>query len=263
MRLILVSDLDGTLLNHHDYSFAAAQPALEHLQRLGLPLILATSKTAAEVAELHAAMQLGSAPAIIENGAGVFRPGVAMAASADDYSQIRDALAHMPKTLRKHFHGFGDMSDADVADLTGLSADGATRARSRIYSEPGLWTGDADAQAAFLQHLAGHGIHARQGGRFLTLSFGRSKADALQELRQELEANTVIALGDAPNDIEMLEAADYAVIVRNDHGPELPPLQRERETSHTAGPTRVRRTTRPGPEGWNQAVFALLRELGL
>ncbi len=42
---LVFTDLDGTLLNHDDYSWEAARPALEELQRQSIPLILVSSKT--------------------------------------------------------------------------------------------------------------------------------------------------------------------------------------------------------------------------
>ena len=95
-----------------------------------------------------------------------------------------------------------------------------------------------------------------KGGRFLTLSFGGTKAQQMDGGMKELGCDTSIALGDAPNDIEMIEAATHGVIIRNDHGTGIPPLPGEQ-----AG--RIRRTALPGPEGWNAAVLSLLDDLGL
>ena len=55
--LALFTDLDGCLLNKHDYDFAPALLVLERLQRLEIPVILSSSKTEAEMrplsVELH------------------------------------------------------------------------------------------------------------------------------------------------------------------------------------------------------------------
>ena len=48
---VVFSDLDGTLLDHSTYSWKAAAPALAALRDRGIPLILASSKTSAEIAE--------------------------------------------------------------------------------------------------------------------------------------------------------------------------------------------------------------------
>jgi mannosyl-3-phosphoglycerate phosphatase len=72
--LIVFSDLDGTLLDHATYSWQAAVPALEALKERGIPLILASSKTSAEIAELRAETGFADCPAIVENGAGLLEP---------------------------------------------------------------------------------------------------------------------------------------------------------------------------------------------
>ena len=72
-RLVVFTDLDGTLLDHHSYSWRAALPAMERLAANGIPLVLNSSKTAAEMRELQRAMGL-RAPFIAENGAAVVIP---------------------------------------------------------------------------------------------------------------------------------------------------------------------------------------------
>ena len=244
---VVFTDLDGTLLDHETYGWDPARPALDALKARGVPLVLASSKTAAEIAPLHAALGLGAAPAIVENGAGIWRPG---AADAEDsaYRRLRRGLDGLPKELRVFFRGFGDMSGYEVADITGLSREAAARARARQHSEPGIWSGDAATLDRFLTALEAEGIAARQGGRFLTLSLGATKADRMGEIAEALGATTTLALGDAPNDIEMLETASAGVIVKNDHGTPLTRLLGE-----DAG--RITRTEAPGPTGWNRAVL--------
>jgi HAD superfamily hydrolase (TIGR01484 family) len=69
---VVFSDLDGTLLDHETYSFDAARPGLDALKSRGIPLILASSKTRAEMQDL--APQLGAAGLIFENGGGLEWP---------------------------------------------------------------------------------------------------------------------------------------------------------------------------------------------
>ena len=116
-ELVVFSDLDGTLLDHENYSYTQAQPALDALASRGIPLILATSKTAAEVAVLHQALNLGDWPAIVENGAGIYRPGASDVGDAS-YASLRAALDSLPADLRAPYKGFGDMTDAEVGNLT-------------------------------------------------------------------------------------------------------------------------------------------------
>ena len=66
--LIVFTDLDGTLLDHETYSLEPARPALDRLASEGIPLILASSKTAAEIDRLRAEIGCADFPAIVENG---------------------------------------------------------------------------------------------------------------------------------------------------------------------------------------------------
>lgn len=248
MRLLIFTDLDGTLLDHESYGFAPARPVLDWLARRQVPVILASSKTAAEIADWQRRLGLAHWPAIVENGAALAGGGFDDSA----WRRLRAALAR----LDAPFRGFGDMTVAEVAALTGLAPDAARRARQREHSEPGLWTGSEGELAAFTAALAAEGITARRGGRFLTLSFGGTKAGQMAALAARFRPGLTVALGDAPNDAEMLTAADRGIIVANPHGPGLPPLPGEPDG-------RIRRTRAAGPAGWAEGLGALLIGQGL
>ncbi|MEM6711829.1 MAG: HAD-IIB family hydrolase [Pseudomonadota bacterium] len=250
MSLLVFSDLDGTLLDHRTYSWEAAQPGLARLKALGAGLVLASSKTGAEIEPLREAMGFAHCPAIVENGAGILWPDEAQTPAAHggstDYDRIRALLA----TLPGGFRGFGDMDAGEVAERTGLSQDAATRAKERCFSEPGIWTGDDAGLTTFMDALAQYGLIAVRGGRFLTLSFGRTKATAMAEVINALQPSKTIALGDAPNDIAMIEAADQGVLIHNPSSPTIETLPSEK-----VGKTI--RTKADGPAGWSEAILML------
>ncbi|MDD9715338.1 HAD-IIB family hydrolase [Dinoroseobacter sp. PD6] len=253
--LLVFTDLDGTLLDHDSYGYGPALPALDALKARGIPLVLASSKTAAEIAPLRAKLGREDCPAIVENGAGILPAHAAPEAGAADYARLRAVLDGLASGMRARFCGFGDMDAAGVAAITGLPDAQAALARRRAFSEPGVWDGTPAQEADFVAALAARGVQARRGGRFLTLSFGGTKADRMAEIVAQYRPRRTLALGDAPNDIEMLEAADRGVIVANPHGTPLPPLPGEADG-------RIRRTEKPGPDGWNAAVCAVLSGLG-
>ncbi|MCY6382455.1 HAD-IIB family hydrolase [Hoeflea prorocentri] len=255
MRLIVFSDLDGTLLDHETYSWDDAKPALRRLAEMGAMVVLASSKTVPEIKPLQRAMGLEACPAIVENGAGII--GLERSQhDADEYKEVRGHLDSLPDRLRSLFLGFGDMSVNLVAEKTGLSLAEAERAKARSFSEPGIWGGSDVERDRFVAALNEQGIKAQQGGRFLTLSKGRTKADAMREITARYRPQHTIALGDAPNDVEMLKAADYGVVVSNPQNAPLPHLQGENTG-------RILRTTLPGPRGWSWAIEHLLQTLSM
>ena len=256
LPLLVFTDLDGTLLSHSDYSWDAARPALGRIADIGGAIVLASSKTAPEISTLRQQMGLQRWPAIVENGAGLLGAHENAASDRSEYAQLHAALLKIPATLREKFRGFGDMDVGEISDRTGLARSDARYAGQRAFSEPGVWSGSDDEKARFLDALAAQGLYGREGGRFLTLSFGRTKADQMAAVTSRLCPRHTIALGDAPNDVEMLETADFGVIIANPNRSPLPLLAGE-----TSG--RITREARAGPEGWNAAILAHVKRLNL
>jgi mannosyl-3-phosphoglycerate phosphatase len=61
----------------------------------------------------------------------------------------------------------------------------------------------------------------------------------------------IIALGDAPNDIEMIETAHRGVIIKNANGRNI-----ERRASEALG--KIIRTDEAGPVAWNRAILEFM-----
>ena len=132
MSLIVFTDLDGTLLDHDTYSWQEAAPALEALRIKGVPLILCSSKTRAEMLVLWQELGL-SHPFITENGGGIFAPETNPITGAGHWQPAGPGwrgitLGRPVKELRaaldgfKHetgARGFGDMTDAEVGRTDG------------------------------------------------------------------------------------------------------------------------------------------------
>ena len=147
MQVIIFTDLDSSLLNHEDYSFAEATPSLDRIKRSGIPLIITTSKTRREVELLQREMGIRE-PVIVENGGGIFFPqgyrnllienkeqkdDYTVIAIGTTYSRVRDFLEKI--SVKFDIKGFGDMAPAEIAGLTGLSIERAALAKEREFTE--------------------------------------------------------------------------------------------------------------------------------
>lgn len=218
---VLFTDLDGTLLDHHTYRPGPALPALRRLRRAGVRVLPATAKTLAEVRQINE--DLGPFDgAIVENGA-----AVALGPSLDEvialgqpYQLVRRLLAEAAAEAGARVRGYGDMTADEVAAETGLSPAEARRARARQWSETFVLTsGDPAAVAAALER---RGLRAVRGARFLTAMGDHDKGEAarlvLGRLRRDGRAVRSWAVGDAPNDADLLAAVDHPLLVRAGHG---------------------------------------------
>jgi HAD superfamily hydrolase (TIGR01484 family) len=72
-KLIIFTDLDGTLLDYSTYSFEPALPALQLLKERDIPFIICSSKTKKEI-EYYRKKIGNNHPFISENGGGIFIP---------------------------------------------------------------------------------------------------------------------------------------------------------------------------------------------
>lgn len=264
-RLLVFTDLDGSLLDHHSYSYAAAGPALTALRERGVPLILTSSKTFAEIAELAGELGLNY-PYIVENGAGVVIPdgclpsldlprvhGVRLQTFGAPLARILEILQRLRTENGVRFRGFSEMDAAEVVRRTGLAAPAARLARQRFFSEPIAWEDDEEAWSSFARQLEVAGLYTLRGGRFIHVMAGGDKGIALAWLRDRYQQvwhrqACTMALGDSENDLAMLERADIPVVIRSPvHPPPAGALDRHYPV-----------TDLPGPVGWNQAVMAIV-----
>lgn len=261
-RLLIYTDLDGTLLDHHSYSHAPADALLAELEQAQIPVIPCTSKTRAELLHLRESLH-NRHPFIIENGAAVCLPAGYLQHPPDDCESTGELLIKPFVAPRAHWlamldrirpaypdcRGFSEMDLSQIVALTGLSKQQAGRAAQREYGEPIHCPGPADQCQRLIAELHAAGGRVLTGGRFLHLSGHCDKGKALRWLNRQFATEwgvqpISIALGDSPNDSAMLEAADHAIIVRS---PAHPPPRLSR-----SGSTLVTRAT--GPEGWVEGL---------
>ncbi len=230
----MITDLDGTLLDHDTYSYEAARPALRRLNELGVPLVIVTSKTAAEVAGLRRGMGVGGVD-ITENGA-----------RSSSSPALCDALIQASRQAGVQVRGFHQMTDEDVAAASGLPLEIARLARRRQHAEPFLITA-SDGAERLLAAIDKLGLRWTRGGRFHHLFEQGGKGPAISRLLQHYPDARSLGLGDAPSDLEMLQVVEDPVIVSSAH---LPTMRRVLPRALVAQGL--------GHVGWNHAVNSWL-----
>ncbi len=264
MKNIIFTDLDGTFLDHHNYSFEESSKALEYILSQKIPLIFTTSKTRVEVEKLHKELNIKE-PFIVENGAALFVPqnyqGLDLEC-LDDFNEEYKVMI-LGKTYQQilNFYdqykaefsmvGFSDMTDFEIAKLTSLSVDQAKLAKQRDFTEPFIFQDGDENKLEKLQNLAlTYKIKVTKGGRFYHLIGEKQDKGVAVERTMKLfetfygQKLYSIALGDGPNDKQMLSKVDLPIVIQNHLGEylplELPNLQK---------------SSFQGSAGWNEMIL--------
>jgi mannosyl-3-phosphoglycerate phosphatase len=260
-RVVIFTDLDGTLLDYYTYSCEVVIPLVARLKRVGIETVLCSSKTRAEIEVYRERLGLDT-PFIVENGGAIFidrdyfsfpyghhrvignyrviELGIA-------YGEVRRILEGVRRETSLSFRGFGDMDDTQVAALTGLNMASAGRARQREYGETLDFGGSERDIKHILDRIKDAGLNWSRGSRLYSVAGGSDKGIATKVMielyKRKLGKIKTIGVGDSPNDEPMLAEVDFPVLVQKPGGCweeiELPDLYRVEGV---------------GPKGWVEAV---------
>lgn len=271
-HILILTDLDGTLLDATTYSYEAATGALSAIQTLGATLILVSSKTRSEMEPLRLRLD-NRHPFIVENGGALFIPmgyfpfPLEQAAPRGDYEvveigtpyvRLRTALKEIGGIWAVACEGSG-ISLEEVSDLTGLSPAETLLATQREYDEPVVVESNGMVWNRLSAAAATRGLRWTRGGRFYHLMGGNDKGVASRRLiawyerraQQEGRALITVGIGDSLNDLPMLEAVTYPILVRKPDGSYDSDVQFPHLT----------RAEGVGPVGWNRSLMDLLPTL--
>ncbi len=260
-QFVVFTDLDGTLLDHHSYSFEAALPALNMLKQRHIPVVLNSSKTRPEMEQLRIDLE-NTSPFICENGGALIIPATEFGTPQEqviNFAEPIEQIIAVLADLRQQgfaFRSFNDMSEADVADITGLSLSRAKSAKQRLATEPLLWNGSDEELLQFEAAVGQRNLQLVKGGRFYHVMGQYDKGDAMAYLMERYRESDPqkqwcsVALGDSNNDERMLELADYSMVIKG--------VNSDSVLVNSSKPNLVR-SNAPGPEGWNETITKLLQ----
>ena len=264
--LIIITDLDGTLLDQRTYSYEASLPAIGRLQQRRIPIVFCSSKTAAEIISLQRELGLKE-PFICENGGAIYLPpnyfpfevGSAKRMRAFDAIEfgknvvdLRRALKQAAQRCGVDVKSFGSMSFQEIMERTGLNLNQALYAAQREYDEPFLV--EAGKEDNLLAALRATGLTVTQGDRFYHLTGGHDKGKAVREVlalyRRQRASLLAVGLGNSANDLPLFRETDIAILVRNPDG--------QWDVEVMGRLSNVERSNAIGPQGWREAVDKIM-----
>ena len=258
--LIVLSDLDGTLLDHDTYSYDESLQGISMLREKQVPLVLVSSKTYDEMVLLHQELEL-EWPFVFENGGGIAYPREDGSYSITVFGPGSESLMKevecLSKLLGSEIFPIASMTAEGLSRVTGLSLEKAELAQKRKSSMPFILEQNKSLTPEDLvkynKLIGKKNITLTKGGRFYHLiSAEFDKGAALDRIilyfRDRFTAVVTAAIGDSENDIPMLQKADYPFLVKKKNG-----------TALETGIKNVIVTNAAGPAGFSEAVARLLK----
>lgn len=263
-NIVIFTDLDGTLLDHHTYSCEVAMPLVASLNKAGVAIVFCSSKTQSEQEVYRKKLGIAS-PFIVEDGGAIFISkgyfpfpyeyhrvigGYQVIELGMPYWEIRRILKEISENNNMAIYGFGDMDAAQIASLTGLDVAQARLAKMREYEETLNLTGSEPEIRLSLSKIEEAGLKWSKGGRFYSVGGGTNKGRAVSILarlfKRKLGQLKTIGVGDSLNDVPMLAEVDVPVLVKK------PGNYWEKIELKN-----LRRIEGVGPQGWVKAIREL------
>jgi mannosyl-3-phosphoglycerate phosphatase len=279
-KIVIFTDLDGTLLDHQTYSFKKALPALTKIKKTATPVVFVTSKTFAEVQTLQKKMNLWlKEPFIVENGGAIFIPNqlfnfdikkeflkekilknnkFLIIEFGDPYQKIRKILKKAAKKTGLNVIGTGDRTIKGFAKITGLASGLAKKAKQRKYQE-GFTIENVQkeklpaAQKQIKKEIKKMGFYMSIGGRFYQISSIPAKTKAAKILialfKKKYGKIHTLGLGDAQADLKFIKLCNEGYLIRN-------------PKKIVAGKTKskITKTKETGPNAWNKIILKTFKK---
>jgi mannosyl-3-phosphoglycerate phosphatase len=267
-KLVIFTDLDGTLLDRSTYSFEPAQPALDLIRQKDIPLVLSSSKTMAEIEFYRKELENGH-PFISENGGAVFIPKDYFSfrfpyGRETDwffvlelgifYPRIVEILDSIKEETGISMKGFSDLTEKEISSLCALDLKKAEWAKKREYDEPFIIEGGEKEIEIVRRKIEEKGMTYAWGGRFHHLMGENDKGKAVEILKKLYENQFfsifTIGIGDSLNDLPMLSVVDHPIFLKGEDrvSPEaLSPIQNCTIIPGT------------GPQTWNEAILSMVK----
>lgn len=278
LKIIIFTDLDGTLLDHQTYSFEKALPALREIKKTATPVVFVTSKTFAEVKTLQKKMNLWKKEAfIVEGGGAVFVPenffnfdlmvvapkekifkeqGFWKIELGKPYNKVREILKKAAKETNIPIRNIGDMTPEEFSKDCGLSLENARDAKKRTYQEGFKILLPKKQQQKMYKKIKTaiqkRGFYMTTGGRYYQIMGRPAKIKAVRILielfRKKYGRIKTIGLGDSQADVEFMALCDEGYLIKN------PKKLLKTEINNP----KIKRTQGIGPKEWNKIVLSWL-----
>ena len=264
--IVVVTDIDAGLLEPGTRSLPDERAALSFLSEHGIPLIINSSRSRAEIERLHHTLDIVT-PFISEHGSALFLPhgylpfvpdrarpavGGHVIEFGRRYYEVVDTVRLVCRELSLEIVGFAGLSIDEVARELGISSGEAQLVKLREYTELFRIEDESEATLSRLfKALRRRGLRCYRRGRHYLVSATPNRTDSLRTLKalwkEARGEHVMVGLGDSEDDVSWLQIVDVPIFVEDGRSGVPSRVLRKLPT--------VRLTERRGRLGWSDAIF--------
>ncbi|MBT7241738.1 MAG: HAD-IIB family hydrolase, partial [Candidatus Diapherotrites archaeon] len=278
-KKIIITDLDGTLLDHNNYSHLISFATYKEAQKKGIPVCFCSSKSFDEQICFRKIMKNPN-PFIAENGSAIYIPknyfpfkitnallkkfeikkikrikGYDIIELNVSHDKTYKALKTIQKKLPFKTHIFTDHSIEELEKIAKLPKKYAILSKTKYYANGCRIPKMTDKKINLFKREAKKlGFETKVGGRFVGINKGSDKGKAtkilLELFRKKYKKILSIGLGDSENDFLMLKEVDKAFLVKR-----VGKSVNEKAKKEIVG---INILDQIGPKGWNFAIKKFL-----
>ena len=260
-KILIFTDLDGSLLDKETFKFDVIKDYFKELVRNGIIIIPNSSKTEAELLDFNEQNNLDLS-FIAENGSSIHRLNkihqnlpdkIIISRTIDEIRNIYEE--NISLDFENKITHILELEREKQQKILGLPLDKIKLAIKRDHSIPIKFNGTESEKNEFTKILKNSGLTIQTGGRIINIcdNVNKSKAmsRALQLIRKQLDDEIItIGVGDNENDIEMIKQTDYPCLVKN-----------ENFDSSLINIDNLIKSDEPSPKGWSDVIKTALQKI--
>ena len=260
-KIVIFTDLDGTLLHNETFKFENIRQYIKNLLSKNISLIPNSSKTKTEILNFCHELE-EELPFIVENGAAIYNMNLVnsdfpekIILSRDKKEILNVFLKKIPKEFISKCKFVLKLKKDEQLKIFGLSENQLSYASDREFSVPLIFKGNKAEKNNLFRLAYNMGLTMQEGGRVINLSDKVSKSSAMKKVsrifeKTEKQELKTIGVGDNFNDLDMLKNSDIACLVFN-----------EKFKLDTLNINNCLVSKKPAPEGWEEVVKMALEKI--
>ena len=260
-KIIIFTDLDGTLLDRETFKFDKILGYLKNLILKDICIIPNSSKTRQEVEVFNKELD-ENLSYIVENGAAIYNLNLINSSFPEKISLSREVdeilkifESKIPNKYKSKCKFVKNLSFDKQSKILGLNRENIKAALNRQYSTPLLFEGSKSDKIDLFKFVNDAGLSLQEGGRVINLCDKVSKSQAMKNVIKVFKKITkekliTVGVGDNFNDLEMLKNSDIPCLVFND-----------KFTLEKININNCLVSKKPAPEGWEEVVKLALEKI--